>query len=170
MKTRLPTDAEKRLWREANQHTDLFVAGVEELLEETPEAIPDTGARAPEPVATPPKPSRNIPLPPLAPLSTREAKRLRSSYPLIDAVLDLHGLGKIEAHGQVTAFVQHQARRAHRHLLIITGKGRVGEGVLRQHVPHWLNEAPLRPLISALAYAAPEKGGTGALHVLLKRR
>ena len=87
----------------------------------------------------------------------------------LEATLDLHGMGKIEAYGQVQSFIQQQVRKARRHVLIITGKGRGGqEGVLRSNLPHWLNEPALRPLIAAMITARPEKGGAGALHVLLK--
>ena len=43
-------------------------------------------------------------------------------------------------------------------------------GILRQVVPRWLNEAPLRPLVLAIHRAQQKDGGEGALYVLLKRR
>jgi DNA-nicking Smr family endonuclease len=69
----------------------------------------------------------------------------------------------------VQQFVQQAQRQGMRHVLIITGKGRIGEGVLRAHVPHWLNEPPLRALLSGLAYPPANRGGDGVLHVLVKR-
>jgi DNA-nicking Smr family endonuclease len=44
-----------------------------------------------------------------------------------------------------------------------------GAGVLREAVPRWLNEPPLRPRVIAFTYAQPKDGGHGALYVLLKR-
>ena len=44
-----------------------------------------------------------------------------------------------------------------------------GSGVLREAVPRWLNEPPLRPRIIAFTQAQPKDGGHGALYVLLKR-
>ena len=62
-------------------------------------------------------------------------------------------------------------------MLVITGKGSTGRGlggqgmgILRQVVPRWLNESPLRPLVLAIHRAQPKDGGDGALYVLLKRR
>jgi DNA-nicking Smr family endonuclease len=54
-------------------------------------------------------------------------------------------------------------------VVIITGKGRgTAMGVLRTALPDWLNEPRLRPLISTITHARPEKGGEGVTHVLLK--
>ena len=44
------------------------------------------------------------------------------------------------------------------------------DGVLRAAVPRWLNEAPNRARLLAIAPATPRDGGTGALYVLLRRR
>ena len=105
---------------------------------------------------------------PLRPLSTREANRLRKAYPEIEATLDLHGLGKIDAYGRVQDFLYQQQAAGARHVMIITGKGRIGDGVLRRELPHWLNDISLRPLVSAFASGRPEKGGHGVTHVLVK--
>ncbi len=43
-------------------------------------------------------------------------------------------------------------------------------GVLRDAVPRWLNEAPLREHVLAFSHARPDDGGAGALYVLLRRR
>lgn len=171
MKPRLPSVEERKLWRESNRHTNRFAAeeepddeGEEEV---EAKAIAATSAQ-PQPRALPRKPA-NASLPtPLSALATREANKRFRSYP-IDATLDLHGATKLEALTRVQHFIHHQHRAHRRHVVIITGKGRGGEmGVLRTHLPQWLNEPPLRPLISAFAHARPEKGGTGVMHVLLK--
>jgi DNA-nicking Smr family endonuclease len=57
-------------------------------------------------------------------------------------------------------------------VLVITGKGiwRSEAGILREMVPRWLNEAPNRARVLAIAHAQPRHGGQGALYVLLKRK
>jgi len=101
----------------------------------------------------------------------RLADRLKRGRLPIDATLDLHGLTQNEAHAAVQGFIARSAERGRRTLLIVTGKGRRdGAGVLKSALPRWLNEAPLREDILALAEARPEHGGSGAFYVLLRRR
>ncbi len=101
----------------------------------------------------------------------RLADRLKRGRLPIEATLDLHGLTQEEAHANVQGFVTRAAERGVRTVLIVTGKGRQGGGgVLKAALPRWLNEAPVRALILALAAARPEHGGSGALYVLLRRR
>jgi DNA-nicking Smr family endonuclease len=57
-----------------------------------------------------------------------------------------------------------------RAVLVITGKGATGEGVLRRRVPEWLAEPPLRALVAGLSPADRRHGGEGALYVALKRK
>lgn len=56
-----------------------------------------------------------------------------------------------------------------RTVLVITGKGFAGEGVLRREVPHWLSLPPLRQMVSSVDQAGRRHGGEGALYVRLKR-
>jgi DNA-nicking Smr family endonuclease len=53
---------------------------------------------------------------------------------------------------------------------VITGKGALGDGVLRRRVPEWLAEAPLRSLIAGISEAHRRHGGGGALYVAIRRR
>ena len=120
------------------------------------------------------KPQRREPV--LAPgdvigVDRRLAERLRRGQLPIQSTLDLHGLTKGEAHAAVQDFIARAAERDLRTVLIVTGKGRRdGGGVLKSALPRWLNEAPLRGHVLALAEARPEHGGTGALYILLRRR
>ena len=45
--------------------------------------------------------------------------------------LDLHGLSKEQAHKQLISFISRAVQQNLRHVLVITGKGRDGQGVLR---------------------------------------
>jgi DNA-nicking Smr family endonuclease len=58
-------------------------------------------------------------------------------------------------------------------VLIITGKGYGADGqvgVLKAQVPRWLNEPPNRERVLAFCYAPSNRGGEGALFVLLRRQ
>ncbi len=150
-----------------------------------------TGAAGTEPPAgdaPPPKPAkpprRSVPPPPVAKLpdlapgvtpgvDRRSAERLRRGERRIDARLDLHGMTQDEAHRALDAFLARAEHAGWRCVLVITGKGRPGTsagGVLRAAVPRWLNEAPNRARLLAIAAAQPKDGGAGALYLLLRRR
>jgi DNA-nicking Smr family endonuclease len=87
----------------------------------------------------------------------------------VEARLDLHGLTQDEAHRALTRFIEASSRAGLRQVLVITGKGRQGEGVLRGAVPRWLAEDSLRGRVLAASPAAPRDGGSGALYLRLRR-
>jgi DNA-nicking Smr family endonuclease len=93
----------------------------------------------------------------------------RAGGTAVEARLDLHGLTQEEAHRALTRFIEASARAGLRQVLVITGKGRQGEGVLRGVVPRWLAEDSLRGRILAASPAAPRDGGSGALYLRLRR-
>jgi DNA-nicking Smr family endonuclease len=84
--------------------------------------------------------------------------------------IDLHGLGQDQARAALTAFIVGASDRGVRGVLVITGKGALGDGVLRRRAPEWLAEPPLRLLIAGISDAHRRHGGQGALYVALKRR
>ena len=65
-------------------------------------------------------------LPPLAVLTGRQAQRALKPFGRAQAVLDLHGVGKLDAYSMVRDFVCTAHAQGGRHLCIITGKGRGG--------------------------------------------
>ena len=83
--------------------------------------------------------------------------------------LDLHGMTQDQARAALTGFVLRAWAERQRHVLVITGKGNLGDGVLRRRVPEWLAEPPLRKVVAGLSEAHRRHGGEGALHVALKR-
>ncbi|HEY5105448.1 MAG TPA: Smr/MutS family protein [Caulobacteraceae bacterium] len=89
---------------------------------------------------------------------------------MADATLDLHGLDQDRARAALTAFVAHSVADGRRAILVITGKGALGDGILRRRTPEWLAEPPLRELVAGLSEAHRRHGGAGALYVALKRR
>ncbi len=96
-------------------------------------------------------------------------KFTRGEYP-IDASLDLHGMTRERAHIALNNFIRSHYEQGSRGLLIITGKGEKGQGVIRYELPHWLNAGDIRPLIVAFNPAKPHHGGQGAFYVLLRRK
>ncbi|MDX1736761.1 MAG: Smr/MutS family protein [Alphaproteobacteria bacterium] len=100
----------------------------------------------------------------------RTAQRLKRGRLDIDARLDLHGHSLATAHQRLNSFVFSSHKAGHRCILVVTGKGDKGKGVIRASVPQWLNDVPLRPMILSYSYAQPADGGEGALYVLLKRK
>ena len=87
----------------------------------------------------------------------------------IEGRVDLHGLTQSEAHALLLSFLQRANEGGVRYVLVITGKGSGGEGVLRRAVPAWLTTPPFRPLVSSYDHAARNHGGAGALYVRLRR-
>lgn len=122
----------------------------------------------PMPVPAPVSPS----LPPLdrfAGIDRATSERLKRGRLAIEARLDLHGMTQDEAHRAVSGFVGGSRAAGLRCVLVITGRGAVGGGVLRQAVPRWLDEPGLRRHLLAVTSAQPRDGGTGALYLLLRR-
>ena len=90
----------------------------------------------------------------------------RLQPPKIEATIDLHGLTLEEAYARLLPFLASAEARGKRGLLIITGKGK---GALRYELPLWLDSPKIRGKIASIGPAPQEKGGEGALYVLLKK-
>ena len=73
------------------------------------------------------------------------------------------------ARAAVTQFLLRAQADGHRAALVITGRGKLGGGLLRRRFPDWLGEAPLRGVVAGLATAHRRHGGEGAFYVALKR-
>jgi DNA-nicking Smr family endonuclease len=100
---------------------------------------------------------------------TTRRKLTRGNLP-VEARIDLHGHTAEQAQRRLRNFILDSAHTGHRCVLVITGKGIRGEGVLRRHVPLWLKEAPLAGCVLAISNATPQDGGTGAIYVMLRRK
>ena len=191
---RAPSAAEDELWRQVTSDVkplksqDISPGGFQDGSPGGSGAGPSAAAHGAMPAAKPGKarPRKRAPPPPPPPppppaepelrhgeapgLDRRTRSRLRRGQVDIDATIDLHGLTRTEAHRALNAFLQGAQDAGRRSVLVITGKGSRGEGVLRDQVPNWLNAEPNRRMIRAFSHAAPKDGGQGALYVLLKRR
>jgi DNA-nicking Smr family endonuclease len=114
--------------------------------------------------------SRKAEQPPALLFDRRAERRLKQGDIEVDARLDLHGMRQDEAHEALNAFIARQVKTGHRTLLVITGKGRNGSGVLRSNLAGWLAVSSHESHILALRPAAIRHGGEGAFYVLLKKR
>src|SRR5262249_44429419 len=66
------------------------------------------------------------------------AERLKRGQRPVEARLDLHGMTQEEAHRALGGFLRAARTAGKRVVLVITGRGRVGGGVLKAAVPRWL--------------------------------
>ncbi len=103
-------------------------------------------------------------------LDKRTAQKLRRGKVPIEGRLDLHGMTQNEAHRALDRYLEGAVENGKRCVTVITGKGYMGEGVLRSQVPRWLNQSPNREKIISFSYGTPSQGGTGALIVMLKKK
>ena len=103
-------------------------------------------------------------------LERKREKSLRQGSIEIDAKLDLHGMTQVEAFEMLARFMRAKVKAGRRHLLIITGKGPGGAGVLRGNLRGWLGQLPEAENILALRPAALKHGGDGAFYVILRKK
>jgi DNA-nicking Smr family endonuclease len=99
----------------------------------------------------------------------RQRRIIRERDPL-ERRLDLHGLDQDRARSALLEFLRRAQQDGVRAVLVITGKGLQGDGVLRRRAPEWLAEPGLRSLVAGVSPADRRHGGDGALYVALKRR
>lgn len=134
-----------------------------------PAAAPAKGAPRPAPAA-PGKPAA----PPRRPSAALHAiepnrrRRIALGREPIGASLDLHGLSQDQARAALERFVGRCYGEGHRAVLVITGQGRLGGGVLRRRLVEWLEAPPLRALVAGVSPAQRRHGGEGAFYVALK--
>jgi len=88
----------------------------------------------------------------------------------IGARLDLHGYDQDRARAVLEAFLTRAWDDGWRAVLVITGKGVQGDGVLRKRAPEWLAAPHLAKIVAGISEAHRRHGGEGALYVALKRK
>jgi DNA-nicking Smr family endonuclease len=75
-----------------------------------------------------------------------------------------------KAREALASFVRRAAEDGWRSVLVITGKGLTGDGVIRRRAPEWLAEPAIRVLVAGVSEAHRRHGGKGALYVALRRK
>ena len=157
------TEDERKLWRRvAARVKPRRVAMDEEAPTPPPLAKPRVVSRK---TALTPPPPKSAP----APQNRGAEKRVRRGRVEIGGTLDLHGHTQSSARAALKRFLFAASRRGARTVIVITGVGRTGEGVLKKRLPEWLAETEFRSLVSGFAKAHRTHGGEGAFYVFLRR-
>jgi len=129
-------------------------------------AIP---APTPAPIPPPPPPSDGKVSSPKT-IEPRRTRRLARERDVLGGRLDLHGLAQDNARAALMRFLTTAQADGSRAVVVITGRGVQGDGVLRKRAPEWLAEPALHDVVAGVAEAHRRHGGEGALYVALKRR
>lgn len=106
-------------------------------------------------------------------IDRRLLRRLRAGDYPVEAEIDLHHRTRVQAQADVARFITDSVTQHHRCVLVIHGRGtRSGPDgpVLKSAVLEALTTGRLRRQVLALCSAPPDRGGDGALLVLLRRR
>jgi DNA-nicking Smr family endonuclease len=134
---------------------------------------PPPKARAmnePRASALPPRRPPALQAPQLHAIEPRRLRRIGRGGEEIAGRIDLHGHTQAGAHAALVERVLRLHVAGARAVLVITGKGLSGDGILRRRVPQWLAEPPLRAVVAGISPAGRSHGGAGALYVALRRR
>ena len=102
-------------------------------------------------------------------LSKKNIKDFSKGNVFIENKLDLHGFNLVEAKNLLKNFINQSVKNNKRLILVITGKGKEGEGIIKNNIISWLNTKDLRNKILAVNYASKKHGGTGAIYILLRK-
>ena len=103
-------------------------------------------------------------------IEPRRHHRIAKERDPIGGRLDLHGMTQDRARSVLEGFLRRAWDEGARAVLIITGKGVQGDGILRRHTPEWLAAPHLAHIVAGISEAHRRHGGAGALYVALKRK
>jgi len=137
---------------------------------DTPKKPPATKTAKPAAARVPPVKPAVKAAAPLGAVDHATDRKIRRGREEIGGRLDMHGFTQDEAHAALSRFIASAHRRGLRTLLVITGKGKQGGGVLKRMLPLWLAAPGLREKVLAVSPAGPEHGGGGAFYVRLRKK
>ena len=103
------------------------------------------------------------------PADRSREKRPRRGRVAFSGTLDLHGLTQDGARFALQEFLRFHREEGTRSVLVITGKGRNRQGVLRTRLIEWIAQPDLRALVSGYSIANQRHGGEGAFYLFLRR-
>lgn len=103
-------------------------------------------------------------------IGTRADKKTRRGKVDIDTRIDLHGLTVPQGFEALRRTIIRAYNQNLHCVLVITGKGVRGQGLLRQSFPLWLQHPDINPVIAEYSPAHLLHGGNGAWYVFLKNR
>jgi len=102
-------------------------------------------------------------------LSKKNIRDFSKGNVFIENKLDLHGYNLVEAKNLLENFINQSVENGKRLILVITGKGKEGEGIIKNNIVSWLNAKDLRNKILAVNYASKKHGGSGAIYIFLRK-
>lgn len=160
---------EKELWRRVAKTVARHRRPLppEEPVSEIIRNLPRTAVKADNKSIDRPKKARAQPPPP--PADRGAEKRVRRGQVEIDASFDLHGHTQDSGRAALIGFLVSAQKRGARTVIVVTGQGRGGEGVLKRRFPDWIAAPELKGRIAGFAQAHRTHGGAGAFYVFLKR-
>ena len=174
---------DRRLWRQVASTVKPLSAEKGQFLKDEMSrlmdatAVPNHPPKPPKKAATKPlnfkvEPQGQPKKPPIVshPIEDRIVKNLGKGRQSIDARIDLHGMTQDRARFALLDFLQMAQMADHRMVLVITGKGDQGRGILRANVPRWLSLPAFAPLVNGYRESEASHGGGGALYVRIRRR
>lgn len=167
--TRRLTPEERRIWSRVARTVRPAPGRVIDDQEqpEPDHAVVGTARTAAVSPTHPARPSR---VKPSLPEDLSGQRKIRRGQNEIDARLDLHGHTQDTAHRELIEFLLRQSGNGARCVLVITGKGRLGTGILRTRLFDWIAHPDLRPFIAGYAPAHPRHGGAGATYIFLRSK
>ena len=137
----------------------------------TPTAMMPPVEAAPAHLPLPTTPAaKAIPARPPETIEPGRHKRIVRGHEPLEARIDLHGMTHDRARAALESYLLRVWDEGCREVLVITGKGSQGDGILRRFTPEWLAAPTLRPIVAGVSQAHRRHGGEGALYVALKRK
>ncbi len=101
-------------------------------------------------------------------ISRADAQKIKAGQISLAGRIDLHGQTSDDARKNVRNFIISHATTGPCTILVITGKGIEGKGIIRQKLPEWLNQDPIDEMVVAFCKAQPKDGGDGAFYLKLR--
>ena len=105
-----------------------------------------------------------------APQNRQNERLVRRGKQPISASFDLHGHSRESAFQVLPSFLAREQAKGSRCVIVITGKGKRGAGILKTAFLNWLDLPESRTLVSGHAPAHAKHGGRGAWYVFLSLR
>ena len=99
----------------------------------------------------------------------KNIRNFKKGNVFIENRLDLHGSTELEAKSLLQKFIDQSVKNGERLVLVVTGKGQKGEGIIKNNIVSWLNTKELRNKILAVNHASNKHGGSGAVYILLRK-
>jgi len=160
------SDSDRALWAEITKDVTPLAG---KTAPKVPKESPPASKTGQKPVSRPSKPRPEPVKAQSAETDRRTEERFRRGQMPLEATLDLHGYTRPEAYEALKLFISGAYEAGKRCVLVITGKGRQGEGPLKREVPLWLKESQQSGHVLKWTAAQPQHGGNGALYVLIRR-